>query len=294
MQFAKYHALGNDYLVVEAAAIAPYLTPAAIRRLCDRHLGIGSDGILVSASHTGTARFGLRIFNPDGGEAEKSGNGLRIFSRYLWDRGLVSEEPFEVATLGGVARCVVKGGGRSVSVEMGRARFDSASIPLIGAPREAVHESLLVGGHDLEFTGVNLGNPHCVFVRTRVSEGETRALGPLVEVHPSFPNRTNVEFVEVLDRANVRAEIWERGAGYTLASGSGGSAAAAVAHRLGLCDATVTVHMPGGALLVEMHDDFEVRITGPVVKVYEGTLSSEMLVGIDRDQVNGERSASGR
>jgi diaminopimelate epimerase len=277
MRFAKYHALGNDYLVFEGKAVGDLLSPATVRRICDRHRGVGSDGILVRGECDADGRFPLRILNPDGSEAEKSGNGLRIFARYLWDLGAVTERPFEALTPGGVVTCQVLPGGRSVTVEMGRVSFSSADIPVTGPPREVLRETLDVAGRPIEFSAATVGNPHCVVLCDRATEAEARALGPLLETDGRFPNRTNVQFVQVLDRRNIRVEVWERGAGYTLASGSSACAASAVVWRLGLCDASVTVHMPGGELGVEVREDFTVRMSGPVTKVFEGELAGEAL-----------------
>lgn len=274
MRFTKYHALGNDYVVLGEDAGS--LTPARIRRLCDRHFGIGSDGVLL-----GDGRERLRIFNPDGSEAEKSGNGLRIFARFLWDHGRVDDQPFSVSTAGGEVVCQVRDDGRSVTVDMGRARFDSTAIPVVGPPREVLRETLEVGGEKLEYSAATIGNPHCVILRERVSSEEARRLGPRIESHANFPRRTNVQFLEIADRQNLRIEIWERGAGYTLASGSSSCAAAAVARRLGLCGPAVIVHMPGGELTIEVAEDFRVRMTGPVVRVAEGELAPECLQGAE-------------
>jgi diaminopimelate epimerase len=279
MRFWKYHALGNDYLVVEGDEWRHLLAPAAVRRVCDRHFGVGSDGVLASFAGPAPGAFSLRIFNPDGSEAEKSGNGLRIFARWLWDRGRVDTSPFQVITPGGVVRCEVKAQGRLVLVEMGRVLFTSRDVPVAGPDREVVQELIEVGGRELRFTAATVGNPHCVIVRDDVSADEARALGPLVERDARFPRRTNVQFVRVLDRHAIQVEIWERGAGYTLASGSSSCAAAAVARRLGLCDSPVTVRMPGGALLVEVAGDYSVRMAGPVTRVAEGELSPECLEG---------------
>lgn len=277
MRFFKYHALGNDYLVINPADIGEELSPLQIRLICHRNFGVGSDGILLGPLSAEGANFGLRIFNPDGSEAEKSGNGLRIFSRYLWDRRLVKEDPFTVLTAGGTVESRVHPGGRLVTVEMGPVSFDSEKIPVRGERREVLNETLVVHGEPLRFCAATIGNPHCVLVREEVSEEETRRFGPSIETHALFPNRTNVQFMKVLDRGNIRIEIWERGAGYTLASGSSSSAAAAVARRLGLCDEAITVHMPGGTLDIRVSEDFSVLMTGPVTKVSEGTLSQEIF-----------------
>ncbi len=275
LNYSKYHALGNDYLVVEDEAWRDVLNPKAVRRVCHRNYGIGSDGILV---HLPIAdNFRVRIWNPDGSEAEKSGNGLRIFARYLWDQRQVSDEPFAVETLGGTALCQVTDHGRSVTVDMGGVTFDSQRIPVNGPPREVLWELMTINGKDYEYSAASIGNPHCVLVRETISADEVYALGPLIENEPRFPNRTNVQFLRAIDRHNIAIEIWERGAGYTLASGSSSSAAAAVAVRLGLCDSPITVHMPGGTLAIEVGENFQVRMTGPVCRVSEGMFFAEAL-----------------
>ncbi len=276
-RFYKYHALGNDYLVINPLELAEDLDSFRIQRICHRNYGVGSDGILLGPLETRESDFGLRIFNPDGSEAEKSGNGLRIFSRYLWDQGLVREKAFTVMTPGGKVESVVKDGGRTVTVQMGQASFDSTRIPVRGEPREVLNETMTVGGEVLQFCAATVGNPHCVVLREHVSEEEAKRLGPLIEKDSRFPNRTNVQFMKVLDRSHIQIEIWERGAGYTLASGSSSSAAAAVAYRLGLCGGQITVCMPGGELDILVSDDFSIQMTGPVTKIAEGTLSPEMF-----------------
>lgn len=273
MHFFKYHALGNDYLVLEASELAGPLTPERVRRLCHRHFGIGADGVLVREPDPGVHR--LRIFNPDGSEAEKSGNGLRIFARFLFDRGLVGEEPFTVEVAAGPVRCRVLERGHAVAVNMGRVSFDSERIPVAGPSREVLRETLEVGGRAIEFSAATIGNPHCVILRDAVSEAEVRALGPAIETHPLFPRRTNVQLAQVVDRSRLRLEIWERGAGYTLASGSSACAAAAMAHRLGRCERRVRVVMPGGALSIELDSEYSARMTGPVTRVADGRVSPE-------------------
>ena len=277
MRFCKYHALGNDYLVLDPSDFAWELNSFKIQRICHRNFGVGSDGILLGPLETKEGDFGLRIFNPDGSEAEKSGNGLRIFSRYLWDQGLVKDKPFTVMTPGGRVESTVRDRGRSVTVKMGPVSFDSARIPVEGQRREVLNETMVLEGKALRFCAATVGNPHCVVLREKVSEEEARRLGPLIENDSRFPNRTNVQFMKVLDRSNIQIEIWERGAGYTLASGSSSSAAAAVAHRLGLCEGHITVHMPGGELDIRISEDFSVRMTGPVTKIAEGNLFPEMF-----------------
>jgi diaminopimelate epimerase len=269
MKMVKYQALGNDYLVMEAGQFSGPPEPEMIRSICDRHYGVGSDGIIVRQGEEEPGIFSIHIYNPDGSWVEKSGNGLRIFARYLWDRGEVTETPFRVNTPGGLVTCQILDKGDLISVEMGRAVFDSTRIPVDGPAREVLEEILHLEGQTLRISAVSMGNPHCVVHRDRVSEQEARMLGPLVENHPMFPKRTNVQFMEILDKENIRMEIWERGAGYTLASGTSSCAVSAVASRLGLCGPQVTVHMPGGELSVEVSAGFHMHLTGPARKVFD-------------------------
>jgi diaminopimelate epimerase len=279
MNFFKYHALGNDYIVVDPQQFAPELAEQNIKLICHRNFGVGSDGILQGPLASERAPFRVRIFNPDGSEAEKSGNGLRIFCRYLFDRGLVQEnKEFLVDTLGGVVRATVFDGGRTIRVDMGRVSFWSDEIPMTGARREVLREDLIVGDRTFNVCAATIGNPHCVIPLPDISEDLARTFGPRIETHPSFPRRTNVQFLKVRDRKNIQIEIWERGAGYTLASGSSSSASAGIARKLGLIDSAVTVHMPGGTLHIEISDDYAIRMTGPVTKVAEGMMAKEMFL----------------
>jgi diaminopimelate epimerase len=277
VRFAKYQALGNDYVVLDPADLTGELTASQVQLICDRHYGIGADGVLLGPLEAPDSDFGLRLFNPDGGEFEKSGNGLRIFSRYLWDAGLVGEEPFTVETPGGEVTCRVHGAGGRVTVMMGQVSFHSRRIPVTGPPREVLEETMVVAGRELRFCAATIGNPHCVVLCDEVSAGEARELGPLIERDDRFPNRTNVQFMRVVDRGSIQIEIWERGAGYTLASGSSSCAAAAVAHRLGLCEPEIRVHMPGGEIAVTIGHDWTVTMEGAVAKVCAGTISREMM-----------------
>lgn len=282
MRFHKYHALGNDYLVLNPAdfpawGAAP--TPEQIRVICHRNFGVGSDGILWGPLPSTQSEHGLRIFNPDGSEAEKSGNGLRIFSRFLWDQKLIHAAAFTIETPGGHVRSIIQDEGRLITVAMGQVSFDSAKIPVsvAGAPREVLNEPLTILDRSFRFCAATIGNPHCVILADDLSPELAHRYGPHVEVHPLFPRKTNVQFLKVRDRRNIQIEIWERGAGYTLASGSSSSAAAAVAHRLGLVDRAVTVHMPGGRIGIEIGDGFAITMTGTVNKVAEGALHPELF-----------------
>ena len=277
MKFWKYHALGNDYLVIDPKDLPAPLTTAQVKTICHRNFGVGSDGILLGPLPSKKAPFALRIFNPDGSEAEKSGNGLRIFSRYLWDRKLVGKDEFAIETPGGLVKSTVFDGGKMVRVEMGKVSFWSDKIPVTGPRREVINEKISVGGKAFTFCAATVGNPHCVLPLPEISAKLAHEFGPLLETHKNFPNRTNVQFLKVLDRQNIRIEIWERGAGYTLASGSSSSAAAAVAHKLNLVDRNISVHMPGGIIKIEIRDGFDILMTGSVTRVSEGVISPEIF-----------------
>ena len=275
--FTKYHALGNDYIVVDPKALPAPLTTEQVKLICHRNFGVGSDGILLGPLPSTTAKCALKIYNPDGSIAEKSGNGVRIFSRYLWDIKFVGNEEFALQTDGGIVRSTVFDGGKTVRVEMGKVSFDSEKIPVTGAKREVINETISVGGREFVFCAATIGNPHCVLPLPEISADLAHQFGPLLEVHPNFPRKTTVQFLQVLDRANIAIEIWERGAGYTLASGSSSSAAAAVAHRLGLADRKVSVHCPGGIIQIEIREGFDILMTGSVTRVAEGVISPEMF-----------------
>ncbi len=275
--FTKYHALGNDYIVIHPKDLSAPLTTDQVRTLCHRNYGVGSDGILLGPLPSATALCALKIYNPDGSLAEKSGNGLRIFSRYLWDTRQVGAEEFAIQTDGGVVRSTVFDDGRQVRVEMGRVSFDSGQIPVTGPQRDVLNETLVAGGREFIFCAATIGNPHCVLPLPEISAALAHQYGPLLETHPNFPRKTNVQFLKVLDRANIQIEIWERGAGYTLASGSSSSAAAAVARRMGWVDRHVSVHCPGGVIQIDIGEDYAICMTGGVTRIAEGVTSPEML-----------------
>lgn len=263
--FVKGHGLGNDYIVVDGARFGISLTPERVRLLCHRNLGLGSDGVLeVSARQDG---FHARIWNPDGSEAERSGNGLRIVAKFLSDHGYTAESSFVISTIAGpVAAQVMKRAGRvhSVRLEMGRATIDRA------------RKALDAGGKKLDVTVVSVGNPHCVIFGEPFTRERLFAIGPLVENHAAFPERINVQLCTAESRRRVRALVWERGAGHTLASGTSACAVATACFDRGLVDGTVTVVMEGGQLEVELGKDLDLIMTGPVEEVFEGTLSPDL------------------
>ncbi|MCZ6684357.1 MAG: diaminopimelate epimerase [Candidatus Dadabacteria bacterium] len=282
-QFVKSHGLGNDYFVLDQSQLSFDLTPEVVQLLCHRNYGIGSDGILLLVP-SDKADFGLRILNPDGSEAEKSGNGLRIFAKYLFEHGHTEKEVFKISTLGGVVTAELEttdGIVPFVTVEMGEATFQSNLIPVAGEEREVVDEEINVDGELLRFTAVSVGNPHCVVFVDELDEGYIRKLGPLLETHELFPNRINVQFAKPLSREKVQILIWERGAGYTLASGSSSCAVASACVKNGLTDGNVTVSMPGGDLDINVRNDWSIKMRGAVEEVAEGTLSIDLLKRIE-------------
>jgi diaminopimelate epimerase len=261
----KAHGLGNDYLVLEGG---PELDPVTVRALCDRHRGPGGDGILEPRP-SGSALSGVRIWNPDGSVAEKSGNGLRIFAWWLHvHRG--AQRSFAIDLGPERVHCAVDG--ELVTVELGHARFDAAGVPV---DRARIDEPLDVAGQDLPVVVVGVGNPHCVLFRTEpdLDALPWRDWGRLIETHRAFPNRTNVQIARVLGPQRLEARIWERGAGPTLASGSSACAVASAAVRTGRAvPGIVEIVMPGGSLEVTVRDDFALRLRGPVAPVGRFTL----------------------
>lgn len=270
VDYDKYHALGNDYIVIDPNKSTITLTEKNIRLICHRNFGIGSDGILYGPFFHGTSmsqRMSLRIFNPDGSEAEKSGNGIRIFARYLVDQHYVTEKEFALKTAGGTVQVeLLDKTGHQIKVDMGTAAF------------AAVNEPLLINNQTLQITSLSIGNPHCVILCETLSTDAVLELGPVLENHSLFPNRTNVQFLKVIDRRTIQIEIWERGAGYTLASGSSSCAAASAAYKLGLVDHEVNVLMPGGVIQVTIRQDGHIFMTGPVTAVSRGLFASDLQV----------------
>ena len=281
--FFRGHGLGNDYLVMDPKALSFKLTPFAIEAICNRHWGLGSDGILAAVPSR-KADFGLRIFNPDGSEAEKSGNGLRIFARYLHATGKTKKTHFTVETKGGLVTIDLhldrRGDASSVTVEMGRATFTPSALPCTLPVEELIDQSIEAAGRALRFTGVSVGNPHCVLFKeagSSWSREDLLALGPALEHHAIFPKRTNVQLAVPTGGKELTILIWERGAGETQASGSSSCAAASAAVRLGLVSSPVTVKMPGGMLTIKVKEDFGLTMQGPVAEVARGALSPSFV-----------------
>ena len=273
--FEKYHGLGNDYLVYDCIKNNFVLTEGIIKRICDRNFGLGSDGILVGPIYKDNT-IGVRIFNPDGSIAEKSGNGVRIFSKFLKDKGYIKEESFNLKTLGGMVSVkYLNDNGTLMKVSMGKLSFSSTDIGAVGLGEEVIDKEIVFGSKNYRCTCVSIGNPHCVILMNKVSKEAVCEIGKYSEGAKYFTNKINTQIVEVLDRNNIRIEIFERGAGYTLASGSSSCAAAGAMYKLGLVDSDITVHMQGGNLKINIDSDMNVFMTGCVSRVGTMILSEE-------------------
>jgi diaminopimelate epimerase len=272
--FEKWQALGNDYLIVEAAQLPFEVTPGRVRRLCHRHLGVGSDGLLVLAEPDQPGHVArLRIYNPDGSEAELSGNGAREAVMYLRHRGWTDAETFSIQTAAGEIRPTITGP-TTCTVDMGRAALRSKDFPSGG---EDGRGQLEAAGRAWRFQHVSIGNPQCaIFVGEELERLDLREVGPPIEGHELFPNRTNVSFLSEISPGAVRARIFERGVGETMSSGTG-AAGAAVAYVLRGGASPVTVRLDGGDLEVEVGEDLHVSLTGWAVPVYEGRLADDLV-----------------
>lgn len=284
LPFSKGHGLGNDYLVVDAADLPSEVTADFVRALCDRHRGAGSDGLLVGRIDNGS--FHLRIYNPDGSEAEKSGNGLRIFGAYLYGRELVGQDWFDVHLIKDTVAMRVEGdlegGALMIRAVMGRATFNGSSVGFTRAPGEVLDYELdLPAGGSARINTVSLANPHCVVLVDDFDRGDFLQRAPQLCTHAAFGAGTNVQFAKVLDANTVAAWIWERGVGETLASGSSSCAVAAVAVRRGLAQAgVITVQMLGGNAEVEVMADYGVKLRAMAQIIYSGKIRGEVLGGI--------------
>jgi len=275
VRFSKWQGLGNNYIVLHREELPFELTPARVKLLCDRNLGVGSDGILVMGPGTGADRFEVRIFNPDGSEAEMCGNGVRMVARKLRMEGSVTGDTMVLETLAGPIVPKV-GDGYMVTVDMGIARFGGEK--LAGFEGECVEESLHAAGRSFTFTFVDVGNPHAVIQSPWPLElVPLHEIGPVIEEHRHFPRKANVEFVKVLGEHDAKVRVWERGVGETRACGTGAVATAVALVRTGKCVSPVTVELPGGKLVVDVKPDWRVFMTGPAEEIYHGDLSQEFL-----------------
>ncbi len=283
--FVKAHGLGNEYIILNSEEIDFKFTVQAIKRLCNIHFGIGSDGVVMKVPST-KADFGFRVYNPDGSEAEKSGNGLRILCKYLYDYGYAGSRKFSLETLTDVVHAHImeerNGKAKMISVDMGKAIFTSRDIPVKSDKDEFIGQEIVVGDTKFEVNCVSVGNPHCVVIKEELDEMEIRKYGPLLENHALFPNRINVQFAKPVSDNEVRILIWERGAGYTLASGSSSCAAASVLVKRGLVKGDLSMHMQGGTLKINIDKNWNIRMTGEVREIARGILSRELIEDLDK------------
>jgi len=266
----KYHGLGNDYLVYDPNKNKLKLTPSNVQLMCNRNFGVGADGILEGPVLDGE-RISMVVWNPDGSIAQKSGNGVRIFAKYLKDAGYVQKKDFTIFSQGGEASIhYLNEEGTRLKASMGKVSFWSDDVPVEGPRREIINETMVFGRIPYPVTCLSIGNPHCVILMDEISKDLVCRIGRYSESAKQFPEKINTQIMKVLDRTHIQTEVYERGAGYTLASGSGCCAAAAAACRLGLTDPKMFVQMPGGTLELEIDGEGEVHMTGDVG--YVGTI----------------------
>jgi diaminopimelate epimerase len=276
-QFHKYTAMGNDMVVIDPRQVGFDLTPYNAKRICDRHFGIGADGICYGPL-SDSQPFSMKFFNPDGSPAGKSGNGLRIFSRYLCDTKYVTDKHFQISIDNQISDVIVSEDTLKIfKISMGQATFRSTDISATGNSHDIINEQLDMRGNTYHITCVNVGNPHCVLFTNDLSIDEVKTLGAQLEVHPMFPERSNVQWVQILDEHNIRIEIWERGAGYTLASGTSASATVCASIANNFCISPVTVHMAGGTAYVDVDEKWNLQLTGIVDSIAKGTFSDDFL-----------------
>lgn len=260
----KYQGLGNDYLILDSCKNRVQLQGKKGALLCQRGFGLGADGVLYGPVDI-DGKMGVRIFNSDGSESAISGNGVRIFAKYLMDQGYVKESRFEIETLAGTIQVeCLNSRATEFRVKMGKASFVSREIPVTGEIREVINEEFVFHDETYKATCLTIGNPHCIIFTDHVSAEEVKALGPYVEDAPEFPERMNLQLCHRIDSGNLDIEIWERGSGYTRASGTGSCAAAMAAYRLGLVESRVNVNQPGGMIQIDIEEDGTIYMTGTV------------------------------
>jgi diaminopimelate epimerase len=276
IKFWKMHGLGNDYVVIDNRdqKIGDKQAAALAKKLCERRFSVGADGLLL-VCNSAVADVKMRIFNADGSEAEMCGNGIRCFAKYCNENGIVKKNEFPIETLSGIKHVwltVKDTEVKTVKVDMGAPNWERSSLPMLGEGT-CINEELEIDEEIYKVTCLSMGNPHCVIFVDKVDEFPVEYVGPMVENHPSFPKRTNVGFVQVLNKNELKVRVWERGCGETLACGTGTCAAVAAANKLGKVGAKVTVHVLGGDLQVEVGKSL--FLSGAAEKVFQGTLFSE-------------------
>ena len=264
MVMMKYQGLGNDYLVLDPNKNSTHLQGKKIALMCQRGFGLGADGVLYGPVDI-NGKMGVRIYNADGSESAISGNGVRIFAKYLMDHGYVEDRKFSIETLAGSIEVeCLNSRATEFRVKMGKASFLSREIPVTGEIREVINEPFVFNKKEYKATCLTVGNPHCIIFMDHVSAEQAKDLGPYVENADEFPERMNLQICRRIDSGNLDIEIWERGSGYTKASGTGSCAAAAAAYRLGLVENRVNVNQPGGMIQIDIQEDGTLYMTGSV------------------------------
>jgi diaminopimelate epimerase len=271
MRFTKMHGLGNDFVVIDGVSQSVSLSAEQLQRLADRHVGVGCDQVLLIETAKGNADYRYRIFNADGGEVEQCGNGARCFVRYLHDRGMTSKREIRVETLGGVIVPRLEADGE-VTVNMGAPKLEPREIPFI-AEKRATTYPLDIGSKQLEISVVSMGNPHAVQLVPDIDHAPVLTEGVMIEGHPRFPQRVNAGYMQVIDRHHIRLRVYERGAGETLACGTGACAAVVAGIQRGLLESPVKVSFRGGDLFIRWEGENQpVWMTGPAVTVFDGEI----------------------
>lgn len=274
-EFTKYHGLGNDFILIDNRATSePMISPEEAIKWCDRYFGIGADGVIFALPGQDGTDYTMRIFNSDGSEPEMCGNGIRCLARFIADLEGSGRTEYRIHTLGGVMTPCLKDNGQ-VTVDMGEPRLLAGEIPttLVAADEKAIATSLEVAGQTWAVTCVNMGNPHCVTFVEDVAAIALETIGPKFEHHSVFPQRINTEFIQVLRSDYVQMRVWERGAGATLACGTGACASVVAGVLTGRCDRRTTVELPGGCLDIEWATNGRVYMTGPATRVFTGSLA---------------------
>lgn len=275
MKFTKVHGLGNDFILVDATKEKlPQNLSALAEKLCNRHFGIGADGLVIIRPSK-EADIGMHIINSDGSEAEMCGNAIRCVAKYVYEKGIIEKKEIQIETKAGIIVPEVKvdrkGTVDAVRVNMGAPRLERKDIPMEGPAGKVVEESLKVGEHTFKITALSMGNPHCIIFVSDVETVPVSHWGPRIETHSAFPRKTNVEFVQVINRSELKMRVWERGAGQTLACGTGACASAVAACLRGFADRNVTVHLLGGSLHIEwLEQNNNVYMTGPAEEIFTG------------------------
>lgn len=273
IRFTKMHGIGNDYIYIDCMKSEPDRIPELAIEMSDRHFGVGGDGIVLICPSE-VADFRMRMFNNDGSEARMCGNASRCIAKYVHDHGLTDHNPISLETLSGIKVLSLNMNGEgevgSVTVDMGQPELNAAAVPVVSRSEQMIEEPVETSRGTLNVTAVSMGNPHGVIFVDRIEDIDFDTLGPELERHPMWPDRANIEFVEIISPSEARMRVWERGTGETLACGTGACASAVAAALTGRCERKVTIHLRGGDLTIEWGDDGHVRMTGGATEVFEG------------------------